>query len=197
MAKAFCLIDPKGYNYYYVGISKNRESWIAGSSHGLFTQQDIIGRQEELNKEQEEEFCDKLMRYGYLKDVTQTLVCIPEDHIEEFLETFPGTQLGSTCVYLMREQNMTYYKVGRAKDPQKRLSDLQTGNPRKLILVCYVEVQDGKKEKEVQEKLKEYQANLGGGTEWFNLDTELKVNKAIKLIKDLSKNPADFAYLTE
>ena len=47
-------------------------------------------------------------------------------------ETDGGSYLASGYVYLIWENGTNYFKVGRTGTPSKRLSDLQTGNPRRL-----------------------------------------------------------------
>lgn len=45
------------------------------------------------------------------------------------------TTTNRTRVYLIREVGSSFVKVGVASDPSRRLSDLQTGNPRRLEIV--------------------------------------------------------------
>ena len=80
-------------------------------------------------------------------------------------------------VYLLQEKaNGTVtgnYKVGKAVENnfKKRMSDLQTGNPRKLDDIRKVLVSDyTAAEKGVQTALSEYKVDLGGGTEWFKAE---------------------------
>jgi len=49
----------------------------------------------------------------------------------------------SAHIYIISEKNSDYYKVGyTAQAPLARLRELQTGNPRQLKLVRYVEIDD-------------------------------------------------------
>ena len=56
-------------------------------------------------------------------------------------------------------------KIGRSKDPQKRLKQLQTGNPNRLKLIASFDGL-GWQEKLIHERLKSYR--LKG--EWFSYD---------------------------
>ena len=61
-----------------------------------------------------------------------------------------------------------YFKVGQSRNPQKRLSDLQTGNPQPLqCLRCVPVTNMDASERAVQRALAQYHCTLGGGTEWF------------------------------
>ena len=62
-----------------------------------------------------------------------------------------------------------FYKVGRTVDPNKRLSDLQTGNVRPLDFTRTVEVTDvSRAEAAAHNALATYSVTTyGGGTEWF------------------------------
>ncbi|XP_078060752.1 uncharacterized protein LOC144486570 [Mustelus asterias] len=81
-------------------------------------------------------------------------------------------------IYLIHEANTTYYKVGHSKNPMRRCRELQTGNPRQLTREHEVWVRDKEAEGRIFEALQEYKADLGGGTKWFRLDTEARVNEA-------------------
>ena len=97
------------------------------------------------------------------------------------LPVFPETNLGGGddtdapsqgYVYLIEEVNQDVrapkrFKVGKTVNPDKRLSDLQTGNPQKLDM-RFDEVKDMNAcEKELLNALQNYKCKLGGGTEWF------------------------------
>lgn len=69
------------------------------------------------------------------------------------------------------ELTMAYYKVGRSCNPDKRLRDLQTGNPRSLIMIAYhVAGGLGTHERNIHKKLQQYRQGVTGGTEWFYTD---------------------------
>ena len=75
-------------------------------------------------------------------------------------------------VYVIQEsvsgQATGYYKVGMSVDPNKRLSDLRTGNVRPLGFTRTVVVSDMRSAEAAAHKaLKTYSVNLGGGKEWF------------------------------
>ncbi len=52
----------------------------------------------------------------------------------------------SGSIYILKEssggEKTGFYKVGKANYPEKRKSNLQTGNPRKLSLQCEFKVDD-------------------------------------------------------
>ena len=81
-------------------------------------------------------------------------------------------------VYMIQESTGTgkiptdYYKIGSTNDPQKRISDLRTGNPRNLNYIAQYYVKDKiAAERNAQEKLKNYlvQDNPEGGKEWYKV----------------------------
>ena len=74
-----------------------------------------------------------------------------------------GDKLDS--LYIIQSDMSGNIKIGRSKDPQKRLKQLQTGNPNKLKLIAFFEG-EGWKEKIIHEKLRRYR--LKG--EWFSYD---------------------------
>ena len=87
-------------------------------------------------------------------------------------------------IYIIQEGENKLFKVGVSgeEDLEKRIDQLQTGNPRKLT-ECYSEwVSDMKSaEKDAHAFLKKMKADMGGGTEWFEGDLEdikRKVEKA-------------------
>jgi len=72
-------------------------------------------------------------------------------------------------VYFIQEGEAGSIKIGRAAEPSRRVSSLQTGNPRKLHLRVYARG-DEKTETELHRFLKE--SRLGG--EWFALCPALR-----------------------
>lgn len=45
-------------------------------------------------------------------------------------------------VYVLHDKESGYVKIGSAKDPQRRLATLQTGNPHELIILRTIETND-------------------------------------------------------
>ena len=75
-------------------------------------------------------------------------------------------------VYILREDVGPYHKVGITNDVDRRVRDLQTGNPRKLHVVYKKEVNDvSKAETAAKEAAKDFKvsASMQGGTEWYNV----------------------------
>lgn len=72
-------------------------------------------------------------------------------------------------VYFIREQPEEYIKVGVSRSPPKRVKNLQTGNPRVLELLGWIQTegQDYELEAILHSKLESY-CVLG---EWFDIDT--------------------------
>ena len=68
-------------------------------------------------------------------------------------------------LYIIQSDVTGMIKIGRSKDPQKRLKQLQTGNPSRLKLIASFKG-EGWKEKILHENLKKYR--LEG--EWFSYD---------------------------
>lgn len=66
-------------------------------------------------------------------------------------------------LYIIQSDLTGMIKIGRSKDPQKRLKQLQTGNPNKLKLIASFEG-EGWKEKILHERLDSFR--LEG--EWFD-----------------------------
>lgn len=64
-----------------------------------------------------------------------------------------------------------YFKIGTANDTEKRLRDLQTGNPRQLKTWKEPQLVSQRldAERAAHTALEEYKANQGGGTEWFKV----------------------------
>lgn len=82
-------------------------------------------------------------------------------------------------IYLIQELDQfqrptEYYKVGRTNNKKNRMQELQTGNPRHLIMIhCTKNQVDLGKEKAVHQHLKRVpeirfcHETEGGGTEWY------------------------------
>jgi len=71
----------------------------------------------------------------------------------------------SDDLYFIQSDKTGMIKIGRSKNPQKRLCQLQTGNPNKLKLIASFKGM-GWKEKILHERLSRYR--LEG--EWFSYD---------------------------
>ena len=69
------------------------------------------------------------------------------------------------CLYFIQSSKTGEIKIGRSKHPQKRLKNLQTGNPNSLKIIISLEGL-GWREKELHETLKRWR----GSGEWFSYD---------------------------
>lgn len=69
------------------------------------------------------------------------------------------------CLYFIQSSNNGMIKIGRSKDPERRLNQLQTGSPHKLKLICFFK-DDGHKEKFLHETLKKFR--IRKNNEWFD-----------------------------
>ena len=74
-------------------------------------------------------------------------------------------KMNNDDLYIIQSDKTGMIKIGRSKNPQKRLKQLQTGNPNKLKLIASFKG-EGWKEKIVHERLDRYR--LEG--EWFSYD---------------------------
>ena len=82
-------------------------------------------------------------------------------------------------VYILEEckgdKPTGYYKIGKTRNLEKRISDLQTGNPRKLRHKKSKAVTDSTATESKLLKhpdLSEYKAQHEGGREWFKVKEE-------------------------
>ena len=92
-----------------------------------------------------------------------------------------------TTQYLYLITDCVYYKLGIAKNVEKRKRQLQTGTPNKLVIEAYYPVTDArKKEKYLHTK---YASKKRQG-EWFALD-----EKDVQNIKDYLTNVANRLYI--
>jgi len=73
--------------------------------------------------------------------------------------------MNKDSLYIIQSDVTGMIKIGRSKDPQKRLKQLQTGNPNKLKIIAEFKG-EGWKEKIIHERLRMYR--LEG--EWFSYD---------------------------
>tara|TARA_B100000085_G_C18500857_1_gene495419 strand:- start:895 stop:1200 length:306 start_codon:yes stop_codon:yes gene_type:complete len=74
-------------------------------------------------------------------------------------------KMNNDDLYIIQSDVTGMIKIGRSKNPRKRLKQLQTGNPNKLKLIAAFEGQ-GWREKIIHERLSRYR--LEG--EWFSYD---------------------------
>lgn len=90
----------------------------------------------------------------------------------EAMADISSTDDNSGYVYCIGENRSTVaVKVGKSKDhPQHRLGGLQTGNPRLLVVLGYIETDD---RHELERKLHAKYANLNLLQEWFRPTREL------------------------
>jgi hypothetical protein len=86
-------------------------------------------------------------------------------------------------VYLIKTQKSQKYKIGIAKDVQKRVRELQTGNPEQLIIVYSHPTQYASK---VETALHNHYNYLNDRGEWFKFDLCIELDFPIlrKQIED-------------
>tara|TARA_B100000212_G_scaffold305555_1_gene253632 strand:- start:516 stop:821 length:306 start_codon:yes stop_codon:yes gene_type:complete len=70
-------------------------------------------------------------------------------------------------LYIIQSDKTGDIKIGRSKDPKRRLKQLQTGSPHKLKLLLVIEGK-GKIEKSLHNRLQQYRSRRNG--EWFDFD---------------------------
>ena len=82
-----------------------------------------------------------------------------------YLSIIMRNKMNNDDLYIIQSDVTGMIKIGRSKNPQKRLKQLQTGNPNKLKLIVAFKG-EGWKEKNIHERLDRYR--LEG--EWFSYD---------------------------
>lgn len=93
-------------------------------------------------------------------------------------KVIPKKQL-SKFIYIIHASNTSTYKIGIAKDVEKRLKGLQTSNPNKLQVVNKFYFDNASKiESDLHEKFKDKRLN----GEWFNLNV-CDLYNVVKTIK--------------
>jgi len=106
---------------------------------------------------------------------------------------------GCSFVYAIGEENDGPLKIGKAKDPIKRLRSMQTGNPRRLRVEAAI-VGDRYTENLLQEIWEahairsirqEAKADAPPGTEWFEADVR---EKLIPVLLTAAKGQAEFIH---
>jgi hypothetical protein len=70
-------------------------------------------------------------------------------------------------LYFIQSAKTGMIKIGRSKNPEKRLKQLQTGSPNKLKLIASFK-EEGWRESELHEHLREWKVRSNG--EWFTYD---------------------------
>lgn len=119
----------------------------------------------------------------------------PDDSFDDLFNRFEDTILGKSYggvilekyrledgvkCYLVHDGRQ--YKIGKSKDPEKRLKELLTANPR-CKLICYSEL--------IPEKFfHEVYAHRRSGGEWFNLN-DREVEVIIKMMNTKNRIKAD------
>jgi len=71
-------------------------------------------------------------------------------------------------LYIIQSDKSGAIKIGRSKNPQKRLKQLQTGSPFKLRILLILEGK-GSIEKQLHHRLDEYKQDCKG--EWFDFNS--------------------------
>ena len=85
-------------------------------------------------------------------------------------------------VYVMQESISKRYKIGISKDPERRLKELNTGNPEKLILVhAYLATDKGYQSEVLAHKLYELERIR---SEWFRSDINLELLPSYNITHD-------------
>jgi|SRR6056300_268762 predicted GIY-YIG superfamily endonuclease len=73
----------------------------------------------------------------------------------------------SQYLYIIQSDKTGSLKIGRSKNPERRLKQLQTGSPYKLKLIFAAESK-GHMEKPLHERLKRFKERRRG--EWFDFE---------------------------
>jgi hypothetical protein len=82
-----------------------------------------------------------------------------------------GVEEKGEMIYFIREQHTNFVKIGftSGETPEARRSALQTGNPRKLVVIAVV---DGDEQRERELHRRYWENKTEGGDEWFALTDE-------------------------
>jgi len=67
-------------------------------------------------------------------------------------------------IYFFIEDTDEKVKIGRAKNIERRRKGLQTGNPRKLLLLGWIRTDDDVR---LEKKIHQHFSNLRGIGEWY------------------------------
>lgn len=100
--------------------------------------------------------------------------------IESVMDIIKGIDIDDhdSYIYVMRESESGRYKVGISKDPERRLKQLNTGNPEKLSIVyCYLAINGFKDESKAHSILSKYSIK----NEWFDGDADLSKIGALNI----------------
>jgi predicted GIY-YIG superfamily endonuclease len=97
-----------------------------------------------------------------------------------------------TYIYLIKSSINNYYKIGLAKDINKRIKTLQTGNAEELILITSYKT-NPKIAPKLEFSLHNYYNLKRIKSEWFNLNDD-DVNKFMEICE---KNENNLIYLSE
>ncbi len=89
-------------------------------------------------------------------------------------------------VYLIQAGNKKIdpVKVGFSKDPERRVKDLQTGNPKPLRLLMKIKCNDDKHARKLEKTLHEMLGNQNIHLEWF----KLKKTHVMKMLTAFANN---------
>ena len=87
-------------------------------------------------------------------------------------------------VYILKDNNSDLFKIGRSKNPIKRLSSLNTAAPYRLTLEHIIECDNYIKEEQfLHSILKLYKVRA----EWFRLSSDV-----LSWLKSIPKNPCEY-----
>ena len=88
-------------------------------------------------------------------------------------------------VYLVKEYNSEFYKIGRTNNLTQRLSTLQTGNPRRLILVDVIDCGDKQLSVDIEHELHELLSHVHIKGEWFKDSDETQISYEFNQVKNV------------
>ena len=76
-------------------------------------------------------------------------------------------------IYLIQSLENSYYKIGVSKHPNKRLSELQTGNPSSMKLITLHKTEYAH---QIEKTLHRRYSHLNREGEWYNLSVANEVS---------------------
>lgn len=109
-----------------------------------------------------------------------------DDHTDSPNESQEQITSQKFYVYFFGQEKDDYVKIGMTSDVKKRLAQLQTGNPQRLVIIRLLEFDDIETAREVEALFQERYKKLGLGAygEWYAVNPAallMDVNFAIHL----------------
>lgn len=110
-----------------------------------------------------------------LKRITQDDIAdIDDNDIKQLIDDHTGS------IYILHVSGTNKYKIGKSKDPLRRIKEIQTGSPDKIIIERIIKVKNMHKEERVIHQIFQRYRTVG---EWFEINDKSILDKALKNYK--------------